>query len=55
MFTGITENTGVIKSISKIEPIEYKIETSHAFNRCKNRIFNNVFRYLFNCYKENQK
>ena len=27
MFTGITENVGFIKSISKIEPLEYKIET----------------------------
>ena len=28
MFTGITENTGVIRNISKKEPIEYKIETN---------------------------
>ncbi len=27
MFTGITENIGVIESISQREPIEYKIET----------------------------
>ena len=37
MFTGITESVGFIKNISKIEPLEYKIENSHAFNRCKNR------------------
>ena len=28
MFTGITETIGFIKSISKIEPLEYKIETA---------------------------
>ena len=28
MFTGITENLGVIKSISKSEPKEYRIETN---------------------------
>ena len=28
MFTGITENLGIIKSISKREPLEYKIETN---------------------------
>ena len=28
MFTGITENSGIIKSISKREPLEYKIETN---------------------------
>ena len=28
MFTGITENIGVIKSISKREPIAYNIETN---------------------------
>ena len=28
MFTGITESVGFIKNISKIEPLEYKIETT---------------------------
>ena len=28
MFTGITESVGCIKNISKIEPLEYKIETT---------------------------
>ena len=35
MFTGITENTGLIKSISKKEPIEYKIETSMNLTKVK--------------------
>ena len=35
MFTGITENTGIIRNISKKEPLEYKIVTSMPLTNLK--------------------
>ena len=35
MFTGISENIGVIKKISKTEPQEYKIETKMSLSKSK--------------------